>query len=241
MNDRPRTTPGPLALLIEDEPHIRRVLRASLASHGWRTVEAASGVEGLAAARQHVPDAVLLDLGLPDMDGLRVAVSLREWSDVPIIVLSARGQEADKVAALDAGADDYLTKPFGLAELLARLRVALRHSARVGADRIEHEWRSGPLRVDLSARRVFRDGAEVPLTSIEWRLLAELVKHAGKVLTHRRLLKAVWGPGHSEETHYLRVYMAHLRRKLEPDPTRPRIFRTETGVGYRLVEADAEN
>ena len=229
-----KATPGALILLVEDESALRRYLRPSLAAQGYRLVEAAGGMEGLGLAKQHVPDLVLLDLGLPDVDGLEVTRRLREWSRVPIIVLSARGQEGDKVDALDAGADDYLTKPFGFAELLARIRVALRHVAELEAGGGATEFSCGPLRVDLAARRTFVDGREIHLTAIEHRLLATLIEHAGKVVTHRQLLQAVWGPGHAEQAHYLRVYMAHLRRKLEDDPTRPRIFRTEIGVGYRL-------
>ena len=227
-------TPGPLILIIEDEAQLRRYLRPSLAAEGYRLVEAATGQEGLSLASQYVPDIVLLDLGLPDMDGLEVTRLLRQWSEVPIIVLSARGQEKDKVAALDAGADDYLTKPFGFPELLARLRVALRHVARIEAQGTGTEFTAGPMCVDLAARRVLVDGREVHLTAVEYKLLATLIEHAGKVVTHRKLLSAVWGPGHADQVQYLRVYMAHLRRKLEPDAVRPRIFQTEAGVGYRL-------
>jgi two-component system, OmpR family, KDP operon response regulator KdpE len=227
--------PGPLVLLIEDEAQVRRVLRPSLKAQGYRLVESAGGEEGLRLAAQYVPDIVLLDLGLPDIDGIDVTRRLRQWTAVPIIVLSARGQEKDKVAALDEGADDYLTKPFGFPELLARIRVALRHVARIESRGISTEFVSGPLRVDLTARSVFVDDEEVRLTAIEYKLLAALIENAGKVVTHRHLLQAVWGPGHGDETQYLRVYMAHLRRKLERDPARPRIFRTEAGVGYRLM------
>jgi two-component system KDP operon response regulator KdpE len=233
-SDAERATPGALILLVEDEAALRRYLRPSLVAQGYRVIEAEGGAEGIGLARQHVPDLVLLDLGLPDIDGLEVTRRLREWSRVPIVVLSARDQEHDKVDALDAGADDYLTKPFGFAELLARIRVALRHVAAVAAGGRVTEFSSGPLRVDLGARRTFVDGREIHLTAIEYRLLATLIEHAGKVVTHRQLLQAVWGPGHAAQAHYLRVYMAHLRRKLEADPTRPRIFRTEIGVGYRL-------
>src|SRR5262245_26406693 len=229
----PRT--GPLILIIEDEAQLRRYLRPSLAAEGYRLVEAATGGEGLALASQYVPDLVLLDLGLPDIDGLEVTRRLRSWSTVPIIVLSARGQEQDKVAALDAGADDYLTKPFGFPELLARLRVALRHVAQTEAHGGTAEFEAGPLRVDLTARRVFVDEREVRLTAVEYKLLTTLVEHAGQVVTHRMLLQSVWGPGHAHQIQYLRVYMTHLRRKLEPDAMRPRIFQTETGVGYRLI------
>jgi two-component system KDP operon response regulator KdpE len=232
----PAAAPGPLLLLIEDEAQLRRFLRPGLAAHGYRVLEAATGEEGLSLARQYVPEAVLLDLGLPDVDGLEVTRRLRQWSQAPIVILSARGQETDKVAALDAGADDYLTKPFGLPELLARLRVALRHVAQRGPVDGQ-EFTAGPLRVDLAARRVWVNGKEVHLTALEYKLLAVLIEHADRVMTHRQLLAAVWGPGNTEQYQYLRVYMAHLRRKLEPDPTRPRVLRTETGVGYRL-EAD---
>lgn len=227
-------TPGALILIVEDEAQLRRYLRPSLVAEGYRLVEAGGGEEGLALASQYVPDIVLLDLGLPDLDGLEVTRRLRQWSDVPIIVLSARGQEHDKVAALDAGADDYLTKPFGFPELLARIRVALRHIAMAGAQGAGEEFVAEPLRVDLAARRVFVDAKEVHLTAVEYKLLATLIQNAGKVVTHRMLLQAVWGPGKSDQVQYLRVYMAHLRRKLEPDAVRPRIFQTETGVGYRL-------
>jgi two-component system KDP operon response regulator KdpE len=232
----PEGTPGstPRILLIEDEPQVRRYLRTSLPPQGYRVLEAASGGEGLRVASVEVPDLVLLDLGLPDMDGLEVARRLREWSDVPIVVLSARGQEWQKVEALDAGADDYLTKPFGFAELLARIRAALRRAARLHSGQPEAVFESGPLRVDLAARRILLDGQEIHLTPIEFRLLATLVKHAGKVVTQKQLLEAVWGPRRAAQAHYLRVYMAHLRRKLEPDLARPRLFMTEAGVGYRL-------
>ncbi|HZS32497.1 MAG TPA: response regulator [Methylomirabilota bacterium] len=226
-------SPGPVVLVIEDEAPIRRFLRASLPSQGYRVLEAVTAEEGLREAASRQPDIVLLDLGLPDLDGLEVIRRLREWTALPIIVLSARGQESDKVAALDAGADDYLSKPFGMRELLARLRVAQRHAARLAPDSAE-PFRVGDLTVDLAARRVRRRDQEVRLTPIEYRLLAVLVRHAGRVLTHRQLLQEVWGPGHTEQTEYLRVYMKHLRHKLEADPARPRFLRTEPGVGYRL-------
>ena len=230
--------PSPLILLIEDEEQLRRFLRASLAAAGYRLIEAATGQEGLSLASQYVPEVILLDLGLPDLDGVEVARRLRAWCSSPIIVLSARGQEQDKVAGLDAGADDYLTKPFSFPELLARLRVALRHAAARGRPH-DGEFNCGSLSVDLEARRVRVNGHEVRLTAIEYRLLTELIRAAGTVVTHRQLLQAVWGPGHAQDVPYLRVYMAHLRRKLESDPSRPRIFQTETGVGYRLrVEDD---
>jgi two-component system KDP operon response regulator KdpE len=226
---------GPVVLVIEDEPSIRRFLRPTLASQGYRIVEAETGEDGLLQAATRQPDLVILDLGLPDLDGLEVIRRLREWTAVPIIVLSARGAESDKVAALDAGADDYVAKPFAVGELLARARVALRHTASAGGERGEFTFTSGDLRVDLLRRRVFVGATEVRLTPIEYRLLAVLVRHAGKMLTHRQLLQEVWGPAHTEQTHYLRVYMANLRRKLEADPARPRMLRTEPGVGYRLL------
>jgi len=227
------STTGPAIVLIEDEPQIRRFLRASLASQGYRLYEAASGEDGLVEAATRQPDVVIIDLGLPDLDGLDVIRRIREWSRVPIIVLSARGQERDKVAALDAGADDYVSKPFGVGELQARLRVALRHAA--AGDSGEPTFTVGGLRVDQVKRQVQVDGKDVHCTPIEYRLLTTLVRHAGKVLSHRQLLKEVWGPGQTEQAHYLRVYMAQLRRKLERDPARPRYILTEPGVGYRLA------
>jgi two-component system KDP operon response regulator KdpE len=226
---------GPTVLVIEDEPPIRRFLRPSLASQGYRVLEAASGEDGLLQAATRQPDLVVLDLGLPDLDGVEVIRRLREWATFPIVVLSARGAEADKVAALDAGADDYVAKPFAVGELLARVRVALRHAARAGAGAGEAVFAAGPLRVDLARRRVWVGEAEARLTPLEYRLLAVLVRHAGKVVTHRQLLQEVWGPAQADQTHYLRVYMAALRRKLEADPARPRFLRTEPGVGYRLL------
>ena len=224
----------PLVLVVEDEPQLMRFLRATLPAHGYGVLEAATAAQALVQAETRQPDLVLLDLGLPDLDGLEVTRRIRGWSAVPIVVVSARGQERDKVAALDAGADDYLTKPFGTDELLARMRVALRHATRVSSGQGEASFESGELHVDLAARLVYRRGVEVRLTRTEYRLLAALVKHAGKVLTHRQLLVEVWGPGSANETHYLRVYMAQLRHKLEDDPARPRFLLTETGVGYRL-------
>jgi two-component system KDP operon response regulator KdpE len=223
-----------LVLVIEDEPQVVRFLKASLASHGFRILEAETGQRGLSEASARVPDLVLLDLGLPDMDGVEVARRLREWTAVPIIVLSARGQERDKIEALDAGADDYITKPFGIGELLARIRVALRHAARAGTGDGEPVVEIGELRVDLASRSVQRAGSEVRLTPIEFRLLAALARNAGKVVTQRQLLKEVWGPQAVGQAHYLRVYMAQLRHKLEAEPARPRLFVTEPGVGYRL-------
>ena len=209
--------PLPLVLVIEDDPAMRRFIRASLAAAGYRAAEAETGGDGLRQAPLQPPDIVLLDLGLPDMDGLEVIRGLRSWSQVPIVVVSARGREGDKVAALDAGADDYLTKPFGVPELLARLRVAVRHAARLaaGGDAETAQFAVGDLRVDLAARRVSIADKPVHLTPMEYRLLAALVRHAGKVLTHRFLLEDVWGPPYVEEMHYLRVYMASLRLKLK--------------------------
>jgi two-component system KDP operon response regulator KdpE len=225
--------PRPVVVLIEDEPQIRRFLRTVLPEHGYALFEADTGKRGLVEAAVRKADVVILDLGLPDMDGVEVVRRLREWTQMPVIVLSARAQETDKVAALDAGADDYVTKPFGVGELLARLRAALRRASRgeEGSQVFEH----GPLKIDLAARRVLLAGSEVHLTPIEYRLLAVLVRHAGKVLTHRQLLKEVWGPSHVEHCHYLRIYMAQLRKKLEENPARPRFLLTEAGVGYRLA------
>jgi two-component system, OmpR family, KDP operon response regulator KdpE len=220
-------------LVVEDEKEMRRFLRASLAANGYRLVEAATGQEGLTQAVAYNPDVVILDLGLPDMDGLAVTRSLREWSSAPIVVISARDQERDKIEALDGGADDYLTKPFGAGELLARLRVALRHAERAGRAP-ETAVTVGELRVDLTRRQVFVRDREVHLTPIEYKLFAVLMKHAGRVLTHRQLLEQVWGPGSVDQTQYLRVYMAQLRHKLERDPARPSYLVTEPGVGYRL-------
>jgi len=225
---------APLVLLIEDEPQMRRFLRTALESNDYRLVEAGTAREGLAHAAARNPDVILLDLGLPDRDGLEVARELREWSGTPIIVISARGQEADKVKALDLGADDYLTKPFGVEELLARIRVSLRHAARPPGAVPEPIFESGDLRVDLPNRRVWRAGKEVHLTPTEYKLLVTLVRHAGKVLTHRMLLKEVWGPNYVNQAHYVRVYLAQLRQKIEADPARPRLLLTEPGVGYRL-------
>ena len=226
--------PDPCVVVVEDEPQIRRFLRAALAGQGFRVHEAGTGADGLVEVASRQPDVVILDLGLPDMDGLDLIRKVREWSAVPVIVLSARGQEADKVAALDAGAD-YLSKPFGVGELMARMRVALRHRARVSDGALESAFSFGELHVDLAVRRVTVGGAQVHLTPIEYRLLAVLVHHAGKVITHRQLLGEVWGPNATEQAHYLRVYMAHLRRKLEADAARPRYLLTEAGVGYRLA------
>jgi len=228
-------TPRPVILLIEDEPQIRRFLRAALDAQGFKLIDVATGEEGVAAAATRQPEAIILDLGLPDMDGLDVIRRVREWSATPIIVLSARGQERDKIAALDAGADDYVAKPFGVGELLARMRVALRHAARGTGDPGESKFSVGDLQVDLAQRQVAVAGQPVHLTPIEYRLLATLVRHAGKLLTHHQLLNEVWGPTYTEQAHYLRVYTAQLRRKLEADPARPRYVLTEPGVGYRLA------
>lgn len=224
----------PTILLIEDEPQMRRFLRATLTSHGYGFLEALTGQEGITQVTTRNPDLVLLDLGLPDLDGLEITRRLREWTQVPIIVISARGQEQDKVAALDGGADDYLTKPFDVGELLARIRVALRHAGRSAQDREPSSFAVGELRVDIAHRRVFVGKREVHLTPIEYKLLTLLIQHAGKVLTHHQLLEKVWGAAYSSQTHYLRVYMGQLRRKLEPEPARPRYLITEPGVGYRL-------
>ena len=226
------TEPLPVILVIEDEAQMRRFLRASLSSNGYQVVEAETGKDGIAQAASRTPDLILLDLGLPDQDGLVVTQRLREWTQTPLIVISARGREEDKIQALDAGADDYLTKPFGVGELLARIRVALRNAAR--GELGSSELSVGELKVDLARRQVLLRGQEVHLTPIEYKLLATLIKHAGRVITHRQLLKEVWGPGASEQTQYLRVYMGQLRHKLEQNPGRPQLLMTEPGVGYRL-------
>jgi two-component system, OmpR family, KDP operon response regulator KdpE len=225
------TDPGPLVLVIEDEAPVRRFLRAALSSRGYRLVEAETLREAEQLATGHNPDLYLLDLTLPDGDGMDLARRLREWTKAPIIVLSARGREEDKVNALDAGADDYLTKPFGVNELLARLRVAQRHAQAGPEQPVVLE--AGPLRIDLARREVTVDGREVRLTPTEFRLLALLARHAGKVLTHRQILREVWGPN-ATEAHYVRVHMAELRKKVEADPAQPRLLVTEPGVGYRL-------
>jgi len=211
-------------------------LRVTLSSQDYNIIEATRGEEGLRHAAVGQPDLVVLDLGLPDMDGLEVTRRLREWSAIPIIVVSARGKEQDKVVALDAGADDYLTKPFGVSELLARVRVALRHSSSANRESGDPTFTVGDLHVDLAARDVSVAGKTLHLTPNEFRLLSVLVKNAGKVITHRQLLREVWGPGSGEETHYLRVYMNQLRQKIEVDPARPQYLLTEAGVGYRLID-----
>jgi len=228
---------APLLLVVDDDAPVRRFLRAGLGSAGYRLVEAMSGAEALAQAATRAPDLVLLDLGLPDLDGFEVVRRLREWSQVPVLVLSARGQEEDKIHALDAGADDYVTKPFSMGELLARVRVALRHRARREAGDDAGPVQVDELVVDLARRVVTVAGEEVRLTPIEYRLLAVLARHAGRVLTHEQLLREVWGPGYATQHHYVRVYMAQLRQKIEPDPSRPRWLVTEPGVGYRLRES----
>jgi len=224
---------APVVLLIEDEPQMRKFLRAAFGTLEYQLIEAETVREGLAQAAGRAPDLILLDLGLPDGDGIDVTRRIREWSQVPIIVISARGQERDKVAALDAGADDYLTKPFGIGELLARTRALLRRKPRLG-DATAPVVTFGEVRVDLSRRDVQRNGETIHLTPIEYRLLGILLANAGRVLTHRQLLREVWGPTHADSNHYLRVYVGHLREKLEADPAQPRHILTETGVGYRF-------
>ncbi|MDO8252770.1 MAG: two-component system response regulator KdpE [Rhodoferax sp.] len=234
--------PAPIAIIIEDEPQIRRFVRTALEAEGWQVHEADTVKKGLTEAGTRKPDLLVVDLGLPDSDGLELIRDVRSWSNVPIVVLSARADEADKIAALDAGADDYLTKPFGVGELLARVRANLRRprtalgeSATEASAEADPLFRFGNIEVDRRARIVRRSGAEVHLTPIEYRLLTVLIANAGRVLTHRQLLREVWGPSHAEQSHYLRIYMGHLRQKLEADPAQPRHFLTETAVGYRLV------
>ncbi len=232
--------PSPVVVVIEDEPQIRRFVRAALEAEGWQVHEADSATKGLTEAGTRKPDLLVLDLGLPDGDGLEVIRDVRGWSGVPIIVLSARSDESDKIAALDAGADDYLTKPFGVGELLARVRANLRRPRGAsgegnGGDASDAVFRFGDVEVDRTARLVRRANAEVHLTPIEYRLLGVLVANAGRVLTHRQLLREVWGPSHAGQSHYLRIYMGHLRQKLEADPAQPRHLLTETAVGYRLL------
>jgi two-component system KDP operon response regulator KdpE len=223
---------SPLILVVEDDSQMRRFLRVSITNNGYRLVEAETARDGLAQAAARAPDLVLLDLGLPDEDGHSVVQRLREWAEMPIIVISARGQEEDKIKALDGGADDYLTKPFGVGELLARIRVALKHAANTGAG--SSQFTVGDLKVDFARRQVFVGEKEVHLTPIEYKLLALLIKHGGRVVTHRQLLREVWGPGSTDNTQYLRVYMGQLRQKLERNPSRPAYLLTEPGVGYRL-------
>ena len=222
----------PLILIIEDEASLRRFLVPTLANHDYQVLTAATGADGLAMARSHNPDIILLDLGLPDLEGMKVLQSLRQWSRRPILIISARNQERDKVQALDLGADDYLTKPFGAEELLARIRVALRHATQVVL--YAPVLQCGGLRLDLERREVSMDGVPVRLTPLEYRLLEALAQRAGKVATHAQLLNEVWGPVGAGQTHYLRIYMGTLRRKIEPDATRPRYLLTEPSIGYRL-------
>jgi two-component system KDP operon response regulator KdpE len=224
----------PTILVIEDEPPLKKFLRITLESQNYKVIEATQAAEGIQQAANQTPDLIILDLGLPDADGVEVTRRVREWSAIPIIVVSARGKEQDKVIALDAGADDYLTKPFGVGELLARVRVALRHLAAVKPGTSDPVFELGSLKVNLAHRLVTVDERDVHLTPNEFKLLSILVKNAGKVLTHRQLLNDVWGPGSGNETHYVRVYMNQLRQKLEADPTRPKYLMTEPGVGYRL-------
>jgi two-component system, OmpR family, KDP operon response regulator KdpE len=235
------TESEPKILLVEDDQQMRRFLRVTLTSNGYKLIEAGGGGEGLTLAAAEKPELIVLDLGLPDMDGLDFTRQLREWSSIPVIVLSARGQEEDKISALDAGADDYLTKPFGTGELLARLRVALRHHGQTQPAGSETSYAFGNVVIDLSRRQVFKSGVELHLTPIEYKLLSLLLRYAGKVLTHKQLLKDVWGDAYSDEHHYLRVYMGQLRHKLEDNAARPRHLITEPGVGYRLrVDAALE-
>jgi two-component system, OmpR family, KDP operon response regulator KdpE len=229
--------PRPTLVVVEDEPEIRRFLRSSLEAEGYRVIEAASGERGAIDAGTHKADLAIVDLGLPDIDGVEVIRRIRKWSPMPILVLSARVQERAKIEALDAGADDYVTKPFGVGELLARVRAALRHAARPSSG--GETLAFGGARVDFEKRRAFRNDKEIHLTPIEFRLIACLAKHLGMVVTHRQLLREVWGPSHVEHTHYLRIYMKQLREKLEEDPVRPKHLVTETGVGYRLLAEEA--
>lgn len=231
---------APRVLVVEDDPQMLRFLRALLRSQGYQLYTERGGKDGLAAAAQVMPDVILLDLNLPDLDGMAITRELREWSNVPVIVISARDDERDRIEALDLGADDYLTKPFSSGELLARLRVALRHAAQRAAGPEQPIFETGELRVDLLARTVHIGGRPVKLTPIEYRLLTMLVRHAGRVLTHRQILREVWGPTAVEQTHYIRVYMAQLRRKIERDPARPALLLTEVGVGYRLRVVEDE-
>jgi two-component system KDP operon response regulator KdpE len=227
-----QTKPASVVLVIDDEPQIRRLLRVTLEGNGYGVFDAATGKEGILQAAQCRPDVILLDLGLPDFDGLEVLKRIREWSRVPVLILSVRDREQDKIAALDNGANDYVTKPFNSGELLARLRAALRHIQPQGADAV---FRSGRLEVDLAARVVHKDGKEIKLTPTEYALLRLFVTHAGKVLTHRQILTEVWGPNSTNETHFLRVHIAHLRDKIENNPARPEMLFTESGVGYRFL------
>jgi two-component system KDP operon response regulator KdpE len=225
---------GQLVLVIEDDPQIRRFLRTTLPGNGYRIIEAMTATDGIRMLSLQHPDLVILDLSLPDVDGLDVTKQLREWTTTPIIVLSARDQEHDKILALDAGADDYLTKPFAIGELLARMRVALRHSLRENQGSEDPVFTLGEMKIDFSKRQVFVSESEIHLTPIEYKIMTILARYAGKVVTQRQLLKEVWGPNYTTENHYLRIYMSQLRHKLETDPARPRYLITEPGVGYRL-------
>jgi two-component system, OmpR family, KDP operon response regulator KdpE len=229
--------PLPVAILIEDEPQIRRFVRTALEAEGWSVHEAETMRQGLTDARTRRPDLIILDLGLPDGSGIEFLHEFRSWSKVPVIVLSARVGEQDKITALDTGADDYLTKPFGVGELLARVRATSRRRQEAGAaPGAGALFEFGDVKIDLNLRTVHKGGAAIHLTPIEYRLLSLLIANAGKVLTHRQILRDVWGPAHSEDGHYVRVYMGHLRQKLEDDPAQPRHILTETAVGYRLVQ-----
>lgn len=227
----------PNVLIIDDEVQIRRLLRVNLEANGYRVFEAASGQEGLVEAAQCRPETIILDLGLPDMDGVTVLKRLREWSQTPILILSVRDSEEDKVLALDNGADDFINKPFSTAELLARMRVAQRHAQPIPENAV---FRSGSLEVDMASRVVLVRGKEIKMTPTEYSLLRLLVRNAGKVVTHRQILKEVWGPNYGDHTHYLRVYMAHLREKIEANPAHPELLMTEPGVGYRLLPQAGE-
>ncbi|WP_426176899.1 two-component system response regulator KdpE [Massilia sp. TWR1-2-2] len=229
---------APLALLVEDEPQIRRFVRAALEEEGWHVHEAATVQRGLSDAGTRSPDLIILDLGLPDGDGIDFIGDIRKWSSVPVIVLSARTGEADKITALDAGADDYLTKPFSVGELQARVRATIRRQRQPEIDNAG-QVKFGDVTVDLKDRRVSKGGVGVHLTPTEYRLLAMMVASAGRVLTNPQLLRSVWGPSHAEDGHYLRIYMGHLRHKLEDDPAQPQYLLTETGVGYRLLTVPA--
>jgi two-component system, OmpR family, KDP operon response regulator KdpE len=229
------TSERPTIIVIEDEPQLRRVLRATLEANGFRCVGTDSAGQGLLDAQTYRPDLLLVDLGLPDRDGIEVIRGVRKWSAVPIIVLSARSQETDKIAALDAGADDYVTKPFTVGELLARIRTGLRHAAIHGRPESKETFVNGDLRLDLLHRQAFVKEQPIHLTPIEYRLLSVLIRNAGKVVTYHHLLRDVWGPGKVDQHHHVRTYIADLRRKLEADPARPVHLLTEVGVGYRLV------
>ncbi|MBI2812394.1 MAG: response regulator [Candidatus Melainabacteria bacterium] len=230
------TESPPLILIVEDEPEIRRFLRVSLTSNGYQLLEATRGAEALQLAAEKKPQLIILDLGLPDLDGTEVARKIREWSQVPIIILSARNQEVDKVTALELGADDYLTKPFGVYELLARIKVALKHASQAKIEPGDPVFSAGQIRVDMAKRLVFLNDVEVHLTPNEYNLLLILVQSPGKLISQQQLLRAVWGPGYAKEGHYLRVYMGQLRRKLEVDPANPKHLITEPGLGYRFCE-----